>query len=134
MTTSPETGTAPVDLLLMRETAQILLGPDAAPDALPPAAGELDTLTRTLRGHLELLVPEVEMATGRFHKDNIPRHCALACVGEVRGRLRVQPRPGLNAAAAHARRLARVLTALCDHYEALHALLAKEEESDDDHS
>lgn len=134
MTSSPEAGTTPVDLALMRETARILLGADTAPDALPPDAAELDTLILTMCGHLELLVTEVELTTGRFHEDNIPRYCALACVGEVRGRLRAQPRPGLSGAVAHARRLARVLNALCDHYETLLATLAKEDKPDDDHS
>lgn len=134
MTTTTEAATPPVDLLLMRETAQILLGPDAAPDVMPPAAAELDTLTRTLRGHLELLAPEVEQAADQLHEDSIPRYCALACVGEVRGKLQAEPGPGLSRAAGYARRLARVLSALCDHYENLLDALAKGAEPDDDHS
>lgn len=46
-------------------------------------------------------------------------HCALACIGEARGKLSVQPRPEYGSTAAHARRLARVLNALADHYERL---------------
>ncbi|MFJ3302177.1 DUF6415 family natural product biosynthesis protein [Streptomyces sp. NPDC086549] len=111
----------PVDIKVMRETARILLEPDAAPDALPPGPDELDTLTRTLSGHLELLVPEVEKAAGRLHKESIPRYCALACVGEARGKLRSTPRPGVSRDVAHARKLARVLNALCEHYEKLAA-------------
>ncbi|WP_151480611.1 DUF6415 family natural product biosynthesis protein [Streptomyces albicerus] len=130
----PEVETRPLDLSLMRETAQILLGPDAAPDAMPPAASELDTLTGTLRGHLELLAPEVEQVADRYHEDSIPRYCALACIAEVRGKLRAEPGPGLSGAAAYARRLARVLSALCDHYENLLDGLATVEESDDAHS
>ena len=126
--------TLPTDLSLMRETAQILLGPDAAPDVLPPSTDELDTLTRTLRGHLELLAPEVEQAARRLDEESIPRYCALACVEEVRGKLGAQPRPGLGGAAAYARRLARTLNALCNHYEGLLRTLAKEEEPDGDQS
>lgn len=114
-----EHDTRPACVATMRETAQLILAPDAAPDALPAGAAELDTLTATLRGHLELLAPEVERAAGRLPKGSIPRFCAQACVGEARGKLRAEPKPGLSGAVAHARRLARVLNALCDHYEAL---------------
>lgn len=100
----------------MRATAARLLGPDDAPDILPPTAAELDTLTATLRGHLHLLIPEVEQAARRLRTKSIPRYCALACVGEARGKLRAQ---ASHSPVAHARRLARVLNALCDHYETL---------------
>ncbi len=109
----------PPDIATMRESAYILLGPDDGPDVLPPPPAEVDTLTATLRGHLELLTPEVELAAGRLHKNSIPRYCALACVGEARGKLRATPGPGAAGAAAYARRLARVLRALCDHHETL---------------
>ncbi|MFJ5842736.1 DUF6415 family natural product biosynthesis protein [Streptomyces shenzhenensis] len=104
----------PPDIERMRATVARLLGPDDAPDALPPAADELPTLVSTLRGHLELLVPEVEAAALRLHPDSIPRYCAIACAGEARGKLRAEPRPGFSGAVAYARRLARVLR---DHYE-----------------
>lgn len=97
----------------MRETADRLLGPDA--DALPPSAAEVDTLTRTMRGHLEVLILDVESLVGGRPK-NVAHYCALACVGEARGKLSVEARPGLAGALAYARRLARVLNALCDHY------------------
>lgn len=134
MTTTAQAGTPPVDLHLMRETAQILLGSDAAPDVKPPTADKLDTLTRTLRGHLELLAPEVEQAASRLDRESIPRYCARACVVEARGKLRAQPGPGLSGAAAYARRLARTLNALCNHYEGLLRTLAKEEVPDGDQS
>jgi hypothetical protein len=105
----------PPDIAAMRQTAQILLDPDAL--ALPPSAGELATLTTTMRGHLEVLIPGVERAARRLDEDSIPRYCALACVGEARGKLRAEPSPGLDGALRHAQRLARVLNALCDHYE-----------------
>jgi hypothetical protein len=72
-----------------------------------------------LRGHLELLADEVEQAAVRLPKDEVLRYCVLACVGEARGRLRISPRPGHSSGVAYARRLARVLNALCDHYENL---------------
>ncbi|MFI5798602.1 DUF6415 family natural product biosynthesis protein [Streptomyces sp. NPDC051677] len=105
----------PPDLAVMRETVRILLNPDI--DALPPAADELAALTRTVRGHLAVLIPEVEQAAGRLDKQSVPRYCALACVGEARGKLRAESSVGPGGALGHAQRLARVLNALCDHHE-----------------
>ncbi|MFI5792305.1 DUF6415 family natural product biosynthesis protein [Streptomyces sp. NPDC051677] len=107
----------PVDLAVMRETVEIVLNPDAAPEALSLPADEMVTLTRTLRGHLELLIPVVEQAAGKLGKESVPRYCALACVGEARGKLRAGPDTRLGGDIGHARRLARVLNALCDHHE-----------------
>ncbi|MFI7014372.1 DUF6415 family natural product biosynthesis protein [Streptomyces sp. NPDC050164] len=113
----------PPDLATMRETAHRVLGPDNAPDAVPPAGDELDTLTATLRGHIELLAPEVEQAAGLLSENSPTRYSALACVEEAGGKLRA---PTLSFArlagtVMYARRLARVLAALCDHYEIVSA-------------
>ncbi|MGW0765630.1 DUF6415 family natural product biosynthesis protein [Streptomyces sp. NPDC002676] len=108
-----------VDIATMRETVALLLGPDEGPETLPLASRELDTLTAMLRGHLGLLIPEVEAKAGRLHKDSVPRYCALACVGEARGKLSARAGAGPHGAAAYARKLARTLRALCDHFEAL---------------
>ncbi|MFH9005509.1 DUF6415 family natural product biosynthesis protein [Streptomyces afghaniensis] len=117
----------PPDLATMRETAQRLLGPDSGPDALPPVDEELDTLIAQLRGHLDLLMPEVEQAAGRLPTNSPTRHGALTCAGEARRRLRV---PELSCArltgsVMYARRLARVLVALCEHYEIVGAGVAE---------
>ncbi|MFF4732300.1 DUF6415 family natural product biosynthesis protein [Streptomyces mirabilis] len=101
----------------MRSAVRRLL----AEDAQLPGSDEMETLTLQLRGHIALLIPEVEATAGRLPKDDVPRYCALACVGEARGKLSQQARPGLDGSAAHARRLARVLNALCDHHENLSA-------------
>ena len=108
----------PPDLETMRATVARLLGPDGGPEALPPAAGEVDMLTRMMRGQLELLIPDVERLVGGRTK-NVSQYCALACIGEARGKLSAEPLPGLSGAVAYARRLSRVLAALCDHYENL---------------
>jgi hypothetical protein len=84
-----------------------------------PSHGELETLTLRLRGHIMVAIPEVETAAGKLPKDDVPRYCALACVGEARMRLGLEPDHGLPAGIAHARRLARSVNALCDHYENL---------------
>ncbi len=117
---APATGArpAPPDIVTMRETAQLLLGPDGAPHTLPAVDEDLAaTHTATLRGHLEVLIPELEQAIQRLPSESIPRYCALACIGEARGKLRAQAMPVNGGAIAYARRLARVLRALCDHYE-----------------
>ncbi len=107
---------APPDIEEMRTSARILL----ADDAVPPATVDLDTLTAALRGHMESLIPDVALAAGRLSKDDIPRWCALACVGEARGKLRAAP--GLAGGVVYARKLARSLNALCDHWENLHGV------------
>ncbi|MFG2781019.1 DUF6415 family natural product biosynthesis protein [Streptomyces prunicolor] len=106
----------PPDIETMRVTADRLLDPDAAPGVLPPSAVEVDTLIQLMRGQLELLIPDIQRVTGEDPK-NVAHYCALACVGEARERLRLEPGSGRDRAAAYARRLARVLNALCDHYE-----------------
>ncbi|MFF3875087.1 DUF6415 family natural product biosynthesis protein [Streptomyces sp. NPDC001978] len=117
--TAEEQTTVPPDLATMRAAVDRLLDPDAVPEALPPAAEELATLTLQIRGHLAVLMPEVEQMAGRMRRDSIPRYCALACLGEARGRLRAEPSPAPGGDIAYARRLARALNALCDHFEAL---------------
>lgn len=105
----------PLDVETMRATARRLLTDDAE----PPAPEELETLTRTLRGHMMLAVPEIETAAHRLPEGDVPRACALACVGEARMRLGFEPGRSLPAGIAHAQRLARSVNALCDHYENL---------------
>lgn len=111
--------TAPPDIATMRHTVNRLLDPDAVSDALPPGPDELDTLTALLRGQLALLAPEVEVLARGLGRNSIPRYCALACVGEARERLRAEPSPQYGGAVGHARRLARALNALVDHWERL---------------
>lgn len=101
----------------MRETAAILLDDDAL--AFAPAPADLDMMMARMRGHLEVLAPEIEQAAQRLDEGSIPRYTALGCVWEARSRLEAKPSPRTGGAVGHARRLARVLNALCDQYEAL---------------
>ncbi|TXS35175.1 hypothetical protein EAO75_45310 [Streptomyces sp. uw30] len=118
-TTGPGQDQVPPDLEVMRDSARQLLDPDSVPDVRPPSRTELDALTLKLRGHVELLAPEVEEAALRLPENEVLRFCALACVGEARGKLRISASAGLSSDIAYARRIARVLNALCDHYEDL---------------
>ncbi|MGW2781055.1 DUF6415 family natural product biosynthesis protein [Streptomyces populi] len=104
----------PPDVTTMRATVSRLLSAGA-----PPEAGELETLTLLLRGHIEVLIPDVQAVADRMPENDIPRYCALACIGEARRKLTIEPGPGLSNQLAHARRLARVVNALCDHHENL---------------
>ncbi|MEU6003535.1 DUF6415 family natural product biosynthesis protein [Streptomyces sp. NPDC047197] len=66
-----------------------------------------------------LTIPEVESAAWKLAEDDVPRACALACIGEARMKLGTEARPGPPAGIAHAQKLARVLNALADHFENL---------------
>ncbi|MGW2933550.1 DUF6415 family natural product biosynthesis protein [Streptomyces sp. NPDC001156] len=107
--------TQPVDIDTMRRSISRLIGPATE----SPEGEELAGLTGLLRGHMQLIIPEIEQAAGKLPMDDVPRYCALACIGEARAKLRAAAGDGPDRAVAYARRLARSLTALCDHYEAL---------------
>ncbi|AXE85574.1 DUF6415 family natural product biosynthesis protein [Streptomyces sp. Go-475] len=112
----------PPDLAVMRETTQIVLGGDSGPHPLL-RDDEVATLTEALLGHLELLLPQAEQAAARLPRNSVTRSGAMHCVAEARGKLRA-PELGFAALAGsvtYARRLARVLVALCEHYEIVSA-------------
>lgn len=105
----------PPDLATIRATARRLL----AGNAKPIGPDELDTLGLTLRGHLQLLVPEIEKLAGKLPKYDIPAACAMAGVHEASMRIRLGPGDNSPVRMSVAMRLARSVNALCDHYEAL---------------
>ncbi|MFM9611537.1 DUF6415 family natural product biosynthesis protein [Streptomyces niveiscabiei] len=108
---------APPDLTTMRTTLARLLGPEGNPVTPPPPDPDLDPLIETLRGHLHLLLPEIEAAALKLDKDSVLRYCCLACVGEARQKLGTGPHP--QGEYRRALRLAHSLNALCEHYEEL---------------
>lgn len=118
-TAQPATAAAeeqsPPDIATMRATVGGLL----AADAEPPPPDELSTLAPLLRGHINALIPAVETAARHLPKDDVPRACAMACVGEARMRLRLGDGDTETVRAAVAVRLARSVNALADHYENL---------------
>ncbi len=101
----------------MRETAIRALGSEGEISAPPLAPENLGILIGQLRGHLELLIPEVEKMLGRLPKEGAARYCASACVGEARGKLQAWPAHRADGEVEYVRRLARVLRALLDHFE-----------------
>ncbi|MFE7273055.1 DUF6415 family natural product biosynthesis protein [Streptomyces sp. NPDC057623] len=110
----------PMDIATMRDTVNRLLDPDSAPQAFPPAGDELTTLTATVRGHLEVLVPDVEAAArAQLKPGSSPKSTILQCAWDARSRMEAEPSSKTGGPVAHARRLARSLNALCDHYEQL---------------
>ncbi|MEU0221135.1 DUF6415 family natural product biosynthesis protein [Streptomyces sp. NPDC006265] len=119
--------TAQPDIATMRETVNRLLDPDSTPEALPPAADEIDTLTLQIRGHIALLAPEVEQAAKELPQGSVRRFSVLGCVWEANSRLETQPSSRTGGPVGHARRLARVLNALCDHYERLSGIETREQ-------
>lgn len=106
----------PPDVAEMRRRAVPLMDPEVP----APAPEELETLAALLRGHIQLLVPEVEALAIPLPKDDVPRACAMACTGEARMRLRIGwPEDNKAVQLAVLRKLARSLNALCDHWENL---------------
>lgn len=110
-----ESDSRPLDVPTMRATTRRLLGEN--PEV--PTAEEVETLTLTLRGMIEVAIPDVVALAHARPADDVPAICARIGVGEARARLGMEPRPGLPAGLNHARRLARSVNALADHYEAL---------------
>ncbi len=111
-------GPLPLDIETVRASARPLLAEGAA----LPAPDELAALTVALRGHIEALIPEVTAAAAAEPKDSIPRYCALACIGEARGKLHLGDDDSLAIRVSVARKLARSVNALCDHHENLNGV------------
>ncbi|MFH8939479.1 DUF6415 family natural product biosynthesis protein [Streptomyces griseosporeus] len=108
--------TAPVDIATMLQTAARLIHADGRPVEPAPDAATADELTALMCGQLQLLIGEVEQMLGRQAGDSIRRYCATACIGEARRKLSAEATPRYGGHIGHARRLARVLRALCEHY------------------
>ncbi|WP_405794772.1 DUF6415 family natural product biosynthesis protein [Streptomyces sp. NBC_01506] len=97
----------PLDIATMREAVQRLLGPAAD----LPGESEVDTLILQLRGHLNLLIPELEQQGGSGDP------LAAAGIGEAHRRL--SGGPSALGPMRHAILLARSVVVLCAHWERL---------------
>ncbi|MFJ3820323.1 DUF6415 family natural product biosynthesis protein [Streptomyces nodosus] len=109
------TGTVRPDIETMRDTVGRLLPPRAS----APADSELEMLTSLLCGHIEAIIPDVQAVVERLPEDDVPGYCATVAIGKAQLRLAGRPNPTQGGSVAYARRLARVLKDLCDHYETL---------------
>ncbi|MFE1441577.1 DUF6415 family natural product biosynthesis protein [Streptomyces sp. NPDC058739] len=110
--------TLPLDVETMRGTARPLLAEDAE---LPTEKRELEELAALLRDHIVQLMPEVAGLAVRLPRDDVPRACASACIGEANMRLRLGVGDVIPVRQAVVAKLARSVMALCDHYENLSA-------------
>ncbi|TXS55246.1 DUF6415 family natural product biosynthesis protein [Streptomyces sp. t39] len=107
--------TAPPDLETMRDTArrmQALGGPPARPQ-------DLALLVDTLRGHVQLLVPEIQAMIRAAPSGDYAAAVALVGVDEAWRRLNTHPGFGEDAAFRHARKISLSVASLCDHWENL---------------
>jgi hypothetical protein len=113
-TTDPEQQetdhTAPPDITTMRATAARALA-----DA--PSAEDLDVLASMLRGHMHVLIPEVEQLAARRH--DTAGISARACVDEARRKLNLGHGDIEAVRVSVVQKLARSVDALCRHYETL---------------
>ncbi|WP_217552028.1 DUF6415 family natural product biosynthesis protein [Streptomyces sp. GbtcB6] len=109
----------PIDVPAMRASARRLLSGDAG----DPAPDEVPVMISTLRGHLELITPVVERVAALKPDDDrgwtVPVNCAIIAAADTRRTMRVETPSGRESAVRHARRLARRLNAMCDHFQTL---------------
>ncbi|MER7798989.1 DUF6415 family natural product biosynthesis protein [Streptomyces parvulus] len=108
-------GTSAPDIARVRATARQLL----AADAEPPEREELAEMTALLREDIASLIPAVEALTRTLPETDIPRACALACIGEARMRLRLGEGDTDLVRQSVAVRMARTANALADHHQTL---------------
>ncbi|MGW7358232.1 DUF6415 family natural product biosynthesis protein [Streptomyces sp. NPDC054802] len=112
--TVDEADTGPVDIATMRDTARRVLSLER-----PPTRDDIEVLTAALRGHVQLLVPEIQALIRAQPAGDL--HAGIAQVGieEASRRLTTPPGFGPDAAYRRARKLALSVCSLCDHYEHL---------------
>jgi hypothetical protein len=113
--TGPATSALPLDITTMRAATGRVLGRGAG----PLSDEGLETLRLQLRGHLQLLHPEVERAASLLPRGDDLRERALTGVGEARMKLRLGPGDTLFVRLSVVKKLARSVRALCDDYESL---------------
>ncbi|MEU3981784.1 DUF6415 family natural product biosynthesis protein [Streptomyces sp. NPDC026672] len=89
----------------------------ALTEAIPP--DDLDSVVTALRGYAQRLIPDVERLAHEEPSGSAPRYAASVCVMTARDRLRLGNGGTLAVRIAVAQKLARAVTALCDHYENL---------------
>lgn len=106
---TPAVEECPPDIVTMRASTHRAL-------VEGPSSGELDALTLALRGHIQLLIPEVQKVARLQPRDSVPRLVALLCCDEALRKLRIGDGANLPVRVAVAQKLARCVNALCNHY------------------
>lgn len=104
-------GESPLDITTMTAAVSTILSCDGE----PPTGDALASLTRQLRGHLNLLIPELEQ---RFVVEG-PREVASVKAGIGEARCRLSAGPGSLGPVRHATLLARSVEALRRHFQRL---------------
>jgi hypothetical protein len=96
----------------MRDTARRVLSLEK-----PPTREDLEMLTAELRGHVQLLVPEIRTLIRAQPAGDL--HAGIAQIGIEEASRRLTTPLGFGPDAAHrrARKLALSVCSLCDHYE-----------------
>ncbi|MFB7273929.1 DUF6415 family natural product biosynthesis protein [Streptomyces sp. NPDC056244] len=107
--TTPEADSRPLDPLDFATMVVTARSVDNLDDGVPDE--DLETVTLRLRGHLALLIPELEHRLGRLGETDRAR--AEAGIGEARRRLDAGPGP--LGPGRHAQILGRSVIALCAH-------------------
>ncbi|WP_409470822.1 DUF6415 family natural product biosynthesis protein [Streptomyces sp. HC307] len=79
--------------------------------------------SQDFHGCLKQLIPQIERLAETLHPDDVPAKVALAGVGEARRRLEEAEAAGLHGEVERVKRLARSVTALCDHHDSLTGVL-----------
>ncbi|MFJ6841315.1 DUF6415 family natural product biosynthesis protein [Streptomyces griseoluteus] len=116
MCTPPQSAsTDQPDIATMRQTIAELL-PEKT--ATAPQGSDLEVLLLLLRGHVQLLIPDVEQLADRASESMTPFFAQIEAV-VARRRLAAQPSAHPESQLWLARRLARSLASLCDSYEFL---------------
>ena len=105
---------APPDILTMRASAA-----RALPLVDAPSTDDLATLGETLRGHIRVLIPDVEKRALLHPRNATPRISASAAVGEATRKLRMGDDGTVAIRVSVVQKLARSVVALCNHYEKL---------------
>ena len=105
----------PVDISAMRDMARRVLALGEA----TPLLEDLERLTEILRGHVQLLVPEIRALIRTQSSGDLHAGIAQVGVDEAWRRLHTTRGFGPGAAYRHAKKVALSVCSLCDHYEHL---------------
>lgn len=111
----PSADTDQPDIATMRQSIAQLLPEESATE---PDSDDLEVLLLLLRGHIQLMILDVERLADRA-SESMTAFFARIEVGVARHKLAARPSAHPESPLWLARRLARSLASLCDSYEFL---------------